>query len=359
MTDANGNFTLARLGPGEEYQLSIKLDENSSRNVTEVTAKDSQPLALGDLSVDPNPSKPYVPPTPAERAAQGFAAKRETPPQQRLEDLLAEARREYTRPLLLFGKPTDPACVELYRLFQERDHDSKEAEKQDVPAPNELRWEFELAALDTDRPELREFASKMKIDISAGHAPLLAVLSSDGSLAETQELELKDGKLDGRLLGAWMARHKLATRDARKMLDDALAKAKAEDKRVFFILSASWCGPCRMLARFLAPHKSELEQHFVFVKLDISRDEHADELRERFKESASGGVPWYCILDADAKVLTTSNLPKVNPRYGTSNMGFPTQPAEVDHFLGMLKSTAPRLGDEKLAKLRAELLEKK
>ena len=114
-----------------------------------------------------------------------------------------------------------------------------------------------------------------------------------------------------------------------------------------------------MLARFLAPHKGELEKHYVFVKLDISRDEHTDELRERFKESASGGVPWFCILDQQAKVLTTSNLPKVNPQYGTSNMGFPTLPAEVEHFVGMLRKTAPKLAEEKLTEYKAELLNKK
>jgi hypothetical protein len=193
----------------------------------------------------------------------------------------------------------------------------------------------------------------------AGGKPVLAMLNSDGSLPEMLTLEAKEKKLESRLIGGWMAKHRLPTRDAQKMLDEALAKAKAEDKKVFFILSASWCGPFRMLARFLAPHKSEVEKHFVFVKLDISRDDHVDELRERFKESADGGVPWYCILDPEAKVLTTSNVPKDNPKYGSSNMGFPSLPAVVEHFVGMLRSTAPGLSAEKLAEYKAELIKKK
>ena len=94
-------------------------------------------------------------------------------------------------------------------------------------------------------------------------------------------------------------------------------------------------------------------------KLDISRDEHAEELRERFQASADGGVPWYCILDGEAKVLKTSNVPTAKSRSGSPNMGFPTMPTEIEHFVGMLKATAPRLADEKLVELKAELLKTK
>ena len=65
----------------------------------------------------------------------------------------------------------------------------------------------------------------------------------------------------------------------------------AEGKRVFFIASASWCGPCRLLSRFLSAHKEELGRHYVFVKLDISRDKNGDSLRNKFQGARDGGVP--------------------------------------------------------------------
>ena len=109
-----------------------------------------------------------------------------------------------------------------------------------------------------------------------------------------------------------------------------------------------------MLARFLDPHKAELEKHYVFVKTDISRDEGIDVLRERYKEGKEAGVPWFAILDADGQALINSNAPKVDPRHGTANMGFPTLPHEIDHFIKMLETTGT-FSEEKLAELRAAL----
>ena len=85
--------------------------------------------------------------------------------------------------------------------------------------------------------------------------------------------------------------------------------------------------------------------------------EHAEEIREKYKESRSGGVPWYCILDADAKMLITSNAaPDEEGPARNTNIGFPSSAQGVEHFLKMLKETAPRLAAGKLAELKAALL---
>ena len=243
-----------------------------------------EPLALGERRVDPDPIKPYVPPTAAERTAEAFTAKAAVPARQRLETVLAEAGREYTRPLLLFGKKDDPACVELFRSFYDQPDEEQPkteavAAAKKLPSPAELRWEFELLSLDTELSEVRELARQLNVEIAKGE-PVLAVLHSDGTLAATHACNSAAGKkLDPHSVSRFLVEYKLATRNAEQTLAAAIQRARAENKRVFFIFSASWCGPCRMLARFLDPHKAELEKHYVFVKTDISRDEGIEVLR--------------------------------------------------------------------------------
>jgi hypothetical protein len=45
------------------------------------------------------------------------------------------------------------------------------------------------------------------------------------------------------------------------------------------------------------------------------------------------GIPWFAVVDAQGKVLATSEGPK-------GNIGYPDTEVEVAHFLSVLKSTA-------------------
>jgi hypothetical protein len=164
----------------------------------------------------------------------------------------------------------------------------------------------------------------------------------------------KKEKLDGDALTAFLLKHKLPTRDAEKMLAEALRKAREEGKHVFFIASASWCGPCRLLSRFLAARKEMLGKHYVFVKLDISRDKHAETVRKRIQGDNSGGVPWYAILDAEGRSLGSSSVSDSTRPGKTRNMGFLAN-ADVEHFVKLIERTAPRMTKEEIAELRKAL----
>jgi hypothetical protein len=113
-----------------------------------------------------------------------------------------------------------------------------------------------------------------------------------------------------------------------------------------------------MLSRFLASYKTELEQHFVFVKLDISRDEGARDLQDQFPESQRSGVPWFCIVDAEGKSLINSTVPQKDSTSGGGNMGFPTLAPEVEYFGKLLQIGAPRLSADKIQEMKTQLLKK-
>jgi hypothetical protein len=364
-TDTQGQFVLTNLVPGELYHLNLTLTERSSRGVTELTPKGPGTLDLGEIVADPNEAKPYVPPTPAKRAADAFAAGQKTSPREQIDHMVVEASREHTRPLLLLGRREDPACIELFRLFYEEpgepraSNKEKGAPKPPLLTPRELRWEFELAALDADQPRVKAFAEEHRADLTNAGPPALAALNSDGSITSAYPLRLDpSGKLESRPLSEFLSRLKQPTRNAERILAEALHKAKGENKRVFLIMSASWCGPCRLLARFLAAHKGSLEPHYVFVRLDISRDEHIDPVSEHHKGSWDGSIPWIAILDGDGKAIVVSNKPARQPGYPAQNFGFPSDPASIDLFLGMIKQTAPRMSEETLDSLHVALSKK-
>jgi hypothetical protein len=373
LTDPQGGFTIGRLVPGATYQVNIKIDDTTSRTATQIVPKAPGPFDLGEIQVDPNPTKPYVPPTPEQRSNDAFAAGKAKPAADRVATLLVEAHREYTRPLLLFGTPSDPACVDLFRKFYEDSPVSnaiqekagaKESPGKPVQTAQDLRWEFEFSAFDGREADVKELAGRLGIEAGAGidgKPPVLAVLGEDGKVSATYSLTIGSTRtLDAPALSTFLSEHTLPTRDANQMLAEARARAGADDKRVFLILSASWCGPCRLLARFLAAHKAELEPHYVFVKLDISRDAHAEEFTERYQGDNGYGVPWFAILDprADDKVLADCNSDVLRSKYGNGNIGFPSDPEGIDHFVSMIERTAPRVSRQTLDTLKADLSKK-
>jgi hypothetical protein len=234
-TDAEGRFHLPNLVLGEEYHLNVQLTDSSSRTATTLTVNDTSPLELGELKVDTKPASAYVPPTPAEKTQAAFMGRRDTPPEARLARVLDEAKREYTRPLVLVGRPDAKACIDLFRLFEERDQDQDEktrGKQNDYLAPNELRWEFELLALDNTHAPIAEYVRRREL-APVSERPMLVSLDSDGNVIDT--LPLKDDKLNPREIGAWLEKYKLPTRNAGQTYQAALEKAKAEDKRVFLI----------------------------------------------------------------------------------------------------------------------------
>ena len=108
---------------------------------------------------------------------------------------------------------------------------------------------------------------------------------------------------------------------------------------------ADRAGSCRGFSTIIA---DLLGKDYLHVKVDW-RWKNADEVMQGIRTS-EGGIPWYAILDADGKVLATSDGPD-------GNVGFPDphKSAGIAHFLKTLRETAQRLTEEDLGSLKTEL----
>ena len=83
--------------------------------------------------------------------------------------------------------------------------------------------------------------------------------------------------------------------------DEALVKAKAENKLVFMDCYTSWCGPCKMMEKEIFPQKKVGEffnPKFISIKIDMEKGE-GPELRKRFDVKA---YPTFLIIRPDGSL---------------------------------------------------------
>ena len=129
--------------------------------------------------------------------------------------------------------------------------------------------------------------------------------------------------------------------DASTVLKDALRQAGKEEKRLIVQETATWCGPCHLLTRFLNANR-EWEKDYILVKMD-HRLEGARELMEEIRDGAEGGIPWLAILDAKGEKLITSNDSESG-----DNIGYPSSESGQEHFFKMLNETRKRMTEEEV-----------
>ena len=71
--------------------------------------------------------------------------------------------------------------------------------------------------------------------------------------------------------------------DASTVLKDALRQAGKEEKRVIVQETATWCGPCHLLTRFLNANRESGQEHF-FKMLNETRKRMTEEEVKAFVE---------------------------------------------------------------------------
>lgn len=83
---------------------------------------------------------------------------------------------------------------------------------------------------------------------------------------------------------------------------EALTKAKSEQKLIFVDAYASWCGPCKRMAREVFPQKKAgdfFNVNFICLKIDMEKEENA----EFAGKYPVGSYPTLMFIDDNGKVV--------------------------------------------------------
>jgi thioredoxin-related protein len=129
---------------------------------------------------------------------------------------------------------------------------------------------------------------------------------------------------------------------AKSILSTAYNKAANENKNVFVIFHASWCGWCKKLDASIndSTTKKYFNDNFIIVHLTVQEIEKnkklensgAVEFLAKYK-GEKAGLPFFLILDKQGKLIGDSFL-------NNENIGCPAKEKEVDYFISLLKKSS-------------------
>jgi protocatechuate 3,4-dioxygenase beta subunit len=344
-TTDDGSFELLGLIPGHTYQVNVANEftpegyARSWESVGKVAAERAERVDIGKLQLRP----PRVQKTWKDFVAEAFAKPEPLP--QRLETARTNARLTHQHVLVLLAAPDAPVAQQFLRPRFDYENENE--------AFMTALADFALLVVNarTDEKNARAWAMQNHVAWPDAAGMTLAILDHDGKLLEqTSDKELAGATastLDVSRAIALLKQHATTKPDAQKLLDDALARAKKEDKRVLVEQSGAYCGWCVKLAKYLETNATLVDKDYVWITID-PRFPNGEQVIKRLRMK-DGGIPWITILDADGKTLITSDSP-------SGNIGYPADTEGRAHWEKMIRTTARRL-DENQIKLLLEPLQ--
>ena len=129
---------------------------------------------------------------------------------------------------------------------------------------------------------------------------------------------------------------------ATEILTKAENQAKVENKNVFLIFNASWCGWCKKMEKNMDDPlvKSYFDANYVKTFMTVQERAEKKNLEtpggDAVNEKLGGkdqGLPFWVILDSEGKVLEDS-------RVNGENIGGPASEDEVNNLIAKLETTS-------------------
>ncbi|KAA1258801.1 Bacterial Ig-like domain (group 1) [Rubripirellula obstinata] len=345
VTDSEGRFELVGLVPGWEYELHLEPGPDGTiPSLDSVNIDPGQRVDMGTMTI-PAPRKPYVPPTLDERIAKAMGV--DATAMDRFTRAIPRCKLNKQKMLMVIGKPDDSRLRRFMQLrYEDRDF-------------RKVRDEFLIMALSTNTPDnvasVEQLFDELNVETTDASTDFSIVLiDSEGALISDNAVTnlLEDDELSKDVVIEWLRSHIGQPIDAKKLLDEALARAKQENKRVLVQETATWCGPCHLLSNFLNENR-QWETDYLWIKMD-HRFTGARKIMAELRGDASGGVPWYAILDSDGEKLATSNHFETG-----NNIGFPSRKDGQEHFKRMLLDTRLSMTEDQVDAFVAQLKKKK
>ncbi|HEY6061997.1 MAG TPA: thioredoxin family protein [Chitinophagaceae bacterium] len=145
------------------------------------------------------------------------------------------------------------------------------------------------------------------------------------------------------------AKAQSSARSASELLKEAYQSAAANNKNVFIMFHASWCGWCHKMDKSMNDEtcKKFFEDNFVICHLvvDESADKKnlenpgADEFRKKYYGDGQG-IPFWLVFDKEGILLADSKMRDegAGPETG-ENTGCPASEKEVEYFISVLQKT--------------------